>query len=722
MPPPGALVEKAPRRASRAREGDTFFILVTPTEETRAPAAFYEELARRAADVYFASGGGVTGGLRESLTAINRQLRNPPDGKRVNVLALAQRGEELFAARCGRMFGLLVQDSDLVFLPTDRRDPLAMSVPALGADDYPDVQLARYTVAPGQTMLIADAGLFDADDDKLRAALEGDSVRPALDRLKELASSQASMMVIRFAAPGTPDAEHLAPQPSAREPLAVFPRSSKPPVVRESEPAETAPAPTESETTGNEAEEVPPAEHVRDLVSGIAGHVSRPRGPSILTKAALTMRRTMRDVLRAILGGLLAVTNGLLNVLDQILPRPDQSGRSGIPTTVAVSMAILIPVVIVIVVVGLSLSRQGRTDFEVYLDHAQKAHDEALALSGGNCKDKSLRAQWREVLDLAEQAAKFRPDDINVIQIRADAQNYLDCYDEIQRRNLTLLHEFSEGAQLVGPVVHGGVDLYTLDRASSQVYHDTLNERGDALTARDNEPIIQRNQAIGGYVVGEMFDIDWLRSGGTVHDNVLLALDLSGVLISYSPTFFSTAQLLVTDGRWINPVAIAVFRENLYVLDAGANQIWRYVPPTGERRYSAAPEEYFTGQLRPDLREAVDFGISELGEVYILFRDGSIQKFLSAEPQMFEYSQGTVEGGTSLFVDNDPASRALFIVDAANATIYETSWAGTFQGAFRPNDSPNAFRNISGLYADTVARNNLYVVAGNKLYHLHRTE
>jgi hypothetical protein len=72
-----------------------------------------------------------------------------------------------------------------------------------------------------------------------------------------------------------------------------------------------------------------------------------------------------------------------------------------------------------------------------------------------------------------------------------------------------------------------------------------------------------------------------------------------------------------------------------------------------------------------------------------------------------------------LFVDNDPASTNLYIVAPQNETIYETSWAGTFKVGYRPQDR-SAFRDVSSIYADTVMRNNMYVVTGNKLYHFHR--
>ncbi len=150
-PPPGALAETAPRRAPRIREGDTFFILVTPSGDLRASAAYFEELAQLGADTYFGSTGGITGGLREALNAIDRHAI----AQEVNALAVVLRGSALYAARGGRTFAALSQDDTITFFPDDRLDPLGGHLPPLGAGSTPEIQLAHYTVAPGHTLLLA---------------------------------------------------------------------------------------------------------------------------------------------------------------------------------------------------------------------------------------------------------------------------------------------------------------------------------------------------------------------------------------------------------------------------------------------------------------------------------------------------------------------------------------------------------------------------------------
>jgi len=769
IPPPGALAELAPSRAARARAGDMFFVLVTPAAGTHASAPLLEDLAQLAADVYFGSGGGITGGLREALMAVNARAlaRSEADAApvRANALALALRDDQLYAARAGAAFLALHQPDGMQFLPADRRDPLERSLLPLGAAPEPEMQLARYTIAPGQMLLAADAGLLDAADDAIGAALSTGDLDAAIEQLKALAEPSLSASVMRFAPASETGAVNLRPRASQRTPQPM-PAAPTPPLVERAIPLEpvaqvppadalppefrawvSEPPPVENgapqqaagprvplqiptiETAEIAAGAARAAEKVRGSWQRAAGTAvsaaqgSRARAPEQLSALGVTIRRAGRNALRAVLTGLLAVFDALQRGLAAILPEPGEEGRQGIPTNVAVSMAIIIPVVIVVAVLGFALSQRGRSEFQNYYDRAKQAHEEALALSGTAGCPPNTRPKWEEVMWLVEQAREFRPDDLNVLRIRADAMNYLDCFDRVQRRDLTALHEFDDDADLAGPIVHNGVELYVLDRNADAIYHDTLNESGRGLTSRGDTPIIRRGQAISGFTVGEIIDIDWLRSGGTTHDNVLIALDEHGVLIAHSWTFAESAQQLVIEQRWVTPVAMAVFRENLYVLDTGANQIWRYVPPIGERRYSSAPDEYFTGADRPDLSSAVDLGISETGEVFVLYADGTVGRYLSGAPQEFEYSlkpDGAIQGGVSLFVDNDREARTLFITDPTTEAIYETSWAGTFQRGFRPRNLPDAFQALSGFYADSVERNNMYVLAGNTLYHFPR--
>ncbi len=811
-PPPGALAEMAPRRAGRGREGHAFFALITPHGKSRAPATYYEELAHLAADVYFGSSGGITGGLREALSAVNQHILEGAQGGPVNALALALHGEDLYLARAGQTFVVWYGADGLMFFPQDRSDPLEMALSPLGTADTPELQLARFVVAPGQTMLLCDESLQYAPTTTFEVVLGGANLPTVLERLKALSSQHMAVSAIEFVAPGTPEIEAYAlpicpreprrlrpevPQPEALAPGSdraaepAFPAAqaeeavaTKAAAAEEIAPPESAPSPA----FGEEPVDEPPAlatpaptdappiaepepspapaapqaqgeqtplsaaerhsrlERVQDALRRVVSVVlpdsaeeassipadAPPAGPSALDRARAALGRRTRRGVRALLIVALTIVDFLTAVLDRLVPEPEGEKRQGVPTNVAIGLAVMIPVVIVLAAVGMALLGQEKSEFEQYVDLAKAKHAEAMRLSEGKCDNQALRPLWMEVLHLTELADGLRPNDPHVLVMRADAQNYLDCFDDVVRRDLRLLHTYPRDADMAALVVHGGVDLYALDRRNGVVYHGTLNERGDGLSDSGDKAVIWTGQTISGatgnFTVGRIVDIEWLADGGTRPKNVLVALDANGLLVAYSPTYFTNAQQLVTEGRWQEPVALAVYRSNLYVLDRAANQIWRYVPPAGAESYPNAPEEYFNGEQLPNLADAVDFGISDDGAVYILFSDGTVRRYRRnvqgiAEEQPFEFRQrppGAISSGAALFVDNDPASRNLYVVDPAGETIYETSWAGTFNQGYRPRNLLDAFKEARAFYADAVVRNNMYVLSGNRLYHFYR--
>ncbi|GAB4420144.1 MAG: hypothetical protein Kow00106_16590 [Anaerolineae bacterium] len=820
--PPGALAELAPRRAARGREGHAFFTLITPHGELRAPAAYYEELAQLAADIYFGSSGGITSGLREALTAVNQHILARAQGGPVNALALALHGEDLYLARAGRTFVVWYGADGLIFFPQDRSDPLEMALAPLGKTDTPELQLARFVVAPGQTMLLCDESLQYAPTTTFDVILGGANLPVVLERLRALSSQHMAVSAIEFVAPdaspleeyalpvcardprhlpiepvlaeplpsekvSAPPEGHPASQPVAQPPMAdvmveeapsaevglspaagqsgagepipailppapvaeeTVPLAETPSTAADEQPAGAPAIPTMEEATSSPSAAAGPSlwgrlrgvlgsvvsvalpEDAEDTLSPPAPTTSAV--PSALERARQTLALRARQGMRGLLVAALVVVDFLAMVLDRLVPEPEGEKRQGIPTNVAVGLAVMIPVVIVLAAVGMALVGRQKSEFQQYVERARSAHAEAMRLSDGKCDNQALRPLWVEVLRLTELADDLRPNDPNVLIMRADAQNYLDCFDDVVRRDLRLLHTYPRDADMAALVVHGGVDLYALDRRNGVVYHGTLNERGDGLSDSGDQAVIWTGQTISGatgnFTVGRIVDIEWLADGGTRPKNVLVALDANGVLVAYSPTYFSSAQQLVTEGRWQEPLALAVYRSNLYVLDRAANQIWRYVPPAGAESYPNAPEEYFNGEQLPDLTGAVDFGISDDGAVYILFSDGTVRRYRRnvqgiVEEQPFEFRQrppGAIVSGSALFVDNDPASRNLYVVDPRGETIYETSWAGTFNQGYRPRNLLDAFKDARAFYADAVVRNNMYVLSGNRLYHFYR--
>src|SRR5262249_26579340 len=248
--PPGALVGLPPRRPQRGREQGAFVAQGTAAWPTHAWGAFYEQLAKLSADLYFHSGGGVTSGLREAISAVNSHLieHNQLAGARyeANMICLVLRGHEVYLARTGSCIALLRQGATFVTFPGDLRDEYALNVLPLGYSPAPDIKLAHHEIAPGHVLVMSDAGFAAPDLDQLHTALGAGGVQSVIDALKPLGGKDAQAMTIEFVSTSTPDPVTITPQSSSKilrssnAPAAV-PTSSLPVAKAASTPVSASP-------------------------------------------------------------------------------------------------------------------------------------------------------------------------------------------------------------------------------------------------------------------------------------------------------------------------------------------------------------------------------------------------------------------------------------------------------------------------------------------------
>ncbi len=695
--PPGALVELPPRKVQRSREQDTFFALISPAGPHQGQAAFYEQLAQLAAELYFRSGGSVTSALREAIGAVNNQMleynQDVAQPFEISVICLVLRGHEVYSARAGSSLCLLRQGDSFLAYPEDPQD----TSPKLSGSALPDIRLSRYEVLPGHVMALADSGLARADRDQLREALSQADIPAIIESLKKLSGKDTQAMVIEFVSTDTPNPVST-PVPrttSARAPAAAPVAVEPPPVEPALEP------PLEGETA--DVSETLPAD----------ASVAVETGPEPKKKPSEPVSR------RAVggLGNLLAkVARSIGYAIDRILPEPSEDGGPRIPAMLAAALAILVPVIVVFIVVALRLSQVDLTQFEQQVSEVEAAAKQAESVS---LDDRThARAVWQAVLqrvDLVE-GSTGRSNDPTLMRVRAQAQRILDTFDKVTRRTPVPLRNFGAGARLASPVVRGGADVYTLDLNENAIYRDTLNPNAAALLTRNAQPVVQRGQAVGAYSVRQLADMIWLPEGGVQRQNVLAALDTQGILITYSPTFApATSQRLAGVDLWNKPVAISTWRGNLYVLDPGSNQIWRYRPVGFS--YPNPPENYFASEEQPDLSKAVDFGIDVTGNIYIFFSDGQLKKYTSGTEQRFGLNglpdNKPLQSGSAIYVDTDSTLPAIYLLDPVDQSVYQVTLSGVFKYRFRADDT-NTFRDLNGIYADGA---NIYVAAGPMLYY-----
>lgn len=691
MPPPGTLIEVAPRKAARGREADTFFTLIMPAfgalGEAVAPASFYEGLTRTAAQAYFNSTGSVTAGIKVALRRLNRELyeRNQSEARRYEASALCAvlRGADLYVGRVGAGVAVFRKTDELAYFPTDfDYDEGLFGVP-LGVQPEPDPRMGRYQVVPGARLVLSDALLADYEPDALQTALAAEDIGATLAALRDGTETQLTLMAVEFV-----PHEQVVPLPARVAESSAVLMGAAPAVADMPPPADTAATP--------EAASAPPANPIRrsakrgSAVRGAIGRVS-----------AFGAR----------------IVEILMHLLDRIIPPPQEGRRGWLGSPYAVGVTVLIPVVVVVLVVLFWLSGTGESAFDQCVNRALSAADTARTISFSDVR--GTVAGWNAVLAIVDECDALRANDPAMNALRREARSNLDQLQNVERRTLTPLYPFPN-AQLTDAVLQGE-DMYLLDSNNQQVYRITLTE--DGMNVVDNSytpiPAMRRGGRVINFDVGDLVDIAWADVGsGLSQSNVIAALDRNGVVIACPPRFLQdcTAQQLPGSETWENPIAIQFWEGRLYILDPGANQIWRYDPTGGT--FAGVPLEYFSGVGRPDITGAIDFAITTAGEVYLLLDTGVVARFRSGEQEDFAFSgfpeSQTLSNPDAMFLNTNPIAQGLFITERSQRTIFETTMAGTFINAYRAEDE-DLFAGLNNVLADS-NNNVVYALSGNTLF------
>lgn len=91
---------------------------------------------------------------------------------------------------------------------------------------------------------------------------------------------------------------------------------------------------------------------------------------------------------------------------------------------------------------------------------------------------------------------------------------------------------------------------------------------------------------------------------------------------------------VITDEEqtWGEPIKIMMYSDNVYVIDRGRSEVYRY-SDTGEE--FGERDRWFAPGITPDLSQLVDAAID--GSVWFLFKDGSVRQYVHGTPTSFRH-------------------------------------------------------------------------------------
>ena len=160
------------------------------------------------------------------------------------------------------------------------------------------------------------------------------------------------------------------------------------------------------------------------------------------------------------------------------------------------------------------------------------------------------------------------------------------------------------------------------------------------------------------------------------------------------------------DEEWKEVVGLASFNGNLYLLDKGASDIWRYLA-SGEGY--GTRKSWFVGSP-PDFSGAISMTID--GAVWVLEKD-KISKFNLSQPESFSLTKmpESFDNPTKIYTSIDDQN--LYVLDKGRGKIYEITKSGEFRAAY----SWEGIKEASDLVAVESVKK-IFLLSGTKIYEI----
>jgi len=149
---------------------------------------------------------------------------------------------------------------------------------------------------------------------------------------------------------------------------------------------------------------------------------------------------------------------------------------------------------------------------------------------------------------------------------------------------------------------------------------------------------------------------------------------------------------------------IAIYGDNLYVLDNEQSQIFKY-PESGQG--FAGGQKWL--QATNDLSNASSLTID--GSIYVIANDGNIKNFIKGELKEFNYHEPNPPIGAGAIIKTFRDSNYLYIIDPQNKRIVILDKEGNIKNQY----SSQSFDNLTDLAVDP-AEKAIYLLNGAHVY------
>ena len=666
----------------RKRKKESLYIILEVTGDPAGRERIYRELIRIIGEEYFQASGSVTAKLRQALGAANlfllqENLKSLPHEQRAGgITCTVLREGNVYIAQAGPTAAHVSYQGKLSSFPERPVTKFtAEEATPLGFKRGMPIRFYRSKVGVGDAILLTSGALAQqASPKQIAQAIVGRDVDPALAYLEELAGGgDASAMLIRVAP--VEEKPRVKRQAAVRRP--VRPR------VREA-PQEQPARPRVREAP----QEQPARPRVREALQE---RLPSPDWDSL-----------ERGVSSMLTNALRGVGDFLRRLLPERVVGPSE-GRRNLWMGAAIAIPLIVVILVIVVYWRQMVGRQAR--FDELVAQAQQQMELVEQVD-----EATARGHLLEALDSLAEAETLGLDNPQMSELQAKAANALKEVDRvIELHWISPLWEYGEpDSDPSRVIIANNIDVYVLDKGLDRVYKHLLDEAMQALQELDVEPVLLRKgDQRDPIVVGELVDMVWAKAESGRAGSNLLVLESGGSLLEYDPEEGISVLPVGGSDRWIQPRIAGSYEGNFYLLDSSLNQILRHEPDYGD-----LPEGYFPTPGEVDLAGAVDMALD--GQIYVLYADGRVLKFLGGQPEPFEITglYEPLQNPTALFTSEE--AEFLYVADAGNDRIVQLTKEGSFLRQFRAGQG-EAFDELKGLFA-LEKYNLLYFVSDSTLY------
>jgi hypothetical protein len=745
-----------PRRAARGRESDSLIIYLSMAGNSPLSPEAHAQLLQQLAQKFYKTAGSLTSAMRTVADSLNlylldRNLRSTSVGRQGigQLILVALRADTLYIAQSGNVHAFLVTptESQHLYDPQSsgrglgisRTTPMRFLQTKLNPEDF----LILATQAPpgwistplksaqAQGIEVFRRKLLEIDSQDFNAViLQAQAGTGKLKILKRKIDAPATAHPI---SPPQPVEAQPPAQPNEDKRLGV-PTSAAPPADTGGQSAEdkklglpssslasqtlrngalpTAVGQTEAVSAPAQPANQPAAAYgslpsQQGVPGGEAGKPADPNPKPIpgqaqpkpgdsksrtspLAKYATSIRVTLAAIgatfLRTLRKAMAALSQALLRLMKNLLPDTDVLR---LPPSTMVFIALAIPLILATIGGMVYLQRGRAQQHEVLLKQAQE--NAAYAVTLTNPLEQHMA--WQTVLGDLDKAEYYGVTSASEA-LRVTAIENLDSLDAVKRLDYqqAIVGGLDAGVRIT-QMVATTTDLYMLNAEQGSVLHAIMTGRGYEV-----DPNFQCGPTLEPVDVGPLVDIVELPPG-SFENASLLGMDTAGNLlyciVGSQPLSVAMAPPNAGFGK---PTAMALDRNDLYILDPQVNAVWIY----RNLEVNQQPRLYFGDDI-PPMEDVIDLAAYN-DDLYLLHADGHMTKCtysgLAESPTRcddpYPYSDnrpGKIHGPTiedtvfsHIYFLSFP-ERSIYLLDPQNQAIFYFSVLLNLQNQYQPKEA-----------------------------------